>query len=53
MKKYIVYTIWYHEKGLGPAEKVHYDVKSISQAENVCWYLSASCREKTINEHKF
>ena len=42
MAKYIVYTTWYHEKGLRPAEEMQdgmrKNVKPLSPAEDVFWW---------------
>ena len=42
MVKYIVYTTWYHEKGLRPAEEMQdgmrKNVKPLSPAEDVFWW---------------
>jgi hypothetical protein len=38
MAKYIVYTTWYHEKGLRPAEEMRKNVKPLSPAEDVFWW---------------
>jgi len=42
MAKYIVYTTWYHEKGLRPAEEMRdgmrKNVKPLSHAMEVIWW---------------
>ena len=42
MAKYIVYTTWYHEKGLSPAvemqDGMRKNVKPLSPAEDVFWW---------------
>jgi hypothetical protein len=42
MAKYIVYTTWYHEKGLRPAEEMQdgmrKNVKPLSPAEDIFWW---------------
>ena len=42
MVKYIVYTTWYHEKGLRPPEEMQdgmrKNVKPLSPAEDVFWW---------------
>ena len=42
MAKYIVYTTWYHEKGLRPPEEMREgmrdNVKPLSPAEDVFWW---------------
>ena len=42
MAKYIVYTTWYHEKGLRPAEEMRdgmrKNVKPLSPAMEVIWW---------------
>jgi len=35
MAKYIVYTTWYHEKGLRPPEEMRDNVKPLSPEEEV------------------
>ena len=42
MEKYIVYSVWFHEKGLRPAEEMRdgmrKNVKPYSPAEDVIWW---------------
>ena len=38
MEKYIVYSTWFHEKGLRPAEEMRKNVKPYSPAEDVIWW---------------
>ena len=42
MEKYIVYSTWFNEKGLRPAEEMHEgmrkNVKPFSPAEDVIWW---------------
>ena len=42
MEKYIVYSVWFHEKGLRPAEEMRdgmlKNVKPHSPAEDVIWW---------------
>ena len=42
MVKFIVYTTWYHEKGLRPADEMRegmrQNVKPLSPAEDVFWW---------------
>ena len=42
MAKYIVYTTWYHEKGLRPAEEIkdgmRNNAKPLSPAEDIFWW---------------
>ena len=42
MAKFIVYTTWYHEKGLRPADEMREgmrdNVKPLSPAEDIFWW---------------
>jgi len=65
MAKYIVYTTWYHEKGLRPADEMRDgmrdNVKPLSPAEDIFWWkmddnhhqsIMIYSSEESANQHR-